>query len=376
MSRGLQLYASPGRAVAARVVGAGGGWASGAVCRAVPLRYVEGADPVPPAAGWVRVRPSLSGIGGADLALVTGRASGYLAAGLPLPFVPGREVVGLVQEQVRAGGGVVVPAGGRVVVDASVAGRAAAGGVAGGGWSRVMVVPAAALRVVPAGVSDARAVLVDAAVRAVRAVAGARVAAGARVLVVGSGAVGLCTVLALRAFSEAGEVVVVTRHGGRARLAGEFGASVVFEPAGALAGVRRVTRAVRVGGPGGVSFLRGGVEVAVQAAGDAAGLSLALRVTAPGGRVVVAGVPSGRVAVTPVWARELELVGVGGGDGVGGLEAREVLRRAWVLLGDVRLEGLVGAVYPLGRWREALAHAWDAGRLGVVRVAFDPAVSS
>ncbi|MFN2589634.1 MAG: zinc-binding alcohol dehydrogenase, partial [Actinomycetota bacterium] len=36
------------------------------------------------------------------------------------------------------------------------------------------------------------------------------------------------------------------------------------------------------------------------------------------------------------------------------------------------LEGVVGAVYPLTRWREALDHALSSGRLGTVKVAFDP----
>ena len=35
------------------------------------------------------------------------------------------------------------------------------------------------------------------------------------------------------------------------------------------------------------------------------------------------------------------------------------------------LDGLVGVSYPLARWREALDHAADAGRLGTVKVAFD-----
>jgi hypothetical protein len=35
------------------------------------------------------------------------------------------------------------------------------------------------------------------------------------------------------------------------------------------------------------------------------------------------------------------------------------------------LDGLVGVTYPLARWREALDHAADAGRLGTVKVAFD-----
>jgi NADPH:quinone reductase-like Zn-dependent oxidoreductase len=101
---------------------------------------------------------------------------------------------------------------------------------------------------------------------------------------------------------------------------------------------------------------------------------LALRTTRAGGRVVVAGAPSGRVDLTPVWARGLELVGAGGGAAEAGRD--RVLARAWQLAGDVRLDGMVAAVYPLGRWREALAHALEAGRLGAVRVAFDPAAAS
>ena len=35
-------------------------------------------------------------------------------------------------------------------------------------------------------------------------------------------------------------------------------------------------------------------------------------------------------------------------------------------------DGMVGAVYPLSRWREAVDHAFAAGSLGTVKVAFDP----
>ena len=36
------------------------------------------------------------------------------------------------------------------------------------------------------------------------------------------------------------------------------------------------------------------------------------------------------------------------------------------------IEGIVGATYPLRRWREAIDHALGAGKLGTLRVAFDP----
>ncbi|MCK9921240.1 hypothetical protein MXD61_04865 [Frankia sp. AgPm24] len=108
-----------------------------------------------------------------------------------------------------------------------------------------------------------------------------------------------------------------------------------------------------------------------------------MRTTRPGGRVVLVGVPSGRVDLAPVWARGLTLVGAGGvgdrdvdgGDAVGaGDAAGGVAARVWELAGDRRLDEVVGVVYPLSRWREAVDHALRARRTGVVRVAFDPAV--
>jgi hypothetical protein len=36
------------------------------------------------------------------------------------------------------------------------------------------------------------------------------------------------------------------------------------------------------------------------------------------------------------------------------------------------LAELVGATYPLERWREAIDHAMSAGRLGTFKVAFTP----
>jgi hypothetical protein len=36
------------------------------------------------------------------------------------------------------------------------------------------------------------------------------------------------------------------------------------------------------------------------------------------------------------------------------------------------LDELVGATYPLSRWREAVDHALGAGKLGTFKVAFAP----
>ena len=58
---------------------------------------------------------------------------------------------------------------------------------------------------------------------------------GARVLVSGAGSVGLLTTLALRELTDAGEIIVVAKHGHQRELAVEFGATEVVTPEGGAA---------------------------------------------------------------------------------------------------------------------------------------------
>jgi hypothetical protein len=46
------------------------------------------------------------------------------------------------------------------------------------------------------------------------------------------------------------------------------------------------------------------------------------------------------------------------------------------LAGGPALDGVLSATYPLARWREALDHALSAGRLGAVKIAFDPGAAA
>ena len=79
------------------------------------LQLTEVDEPALPTDSWVRVRPTLSGICGSDLATVAGKSSIYLSAFTSFPFVPGHEVVGAVAEtgpQVQR-----VQAGDRIVLE-------------------------------------------------------------------------------------------------------------------------------------------------------------------------------------------------------------------------------------------------------------------
>lgn len=396
-TRSLELFRSVPRYLAARAVGSRApGLLTGPLAT---LRLVDRRDPEPPAEGWVRVRPRLAGICGSDLATISGRSSFYFSPLVSMPFVPGHEVVGDLLED--AGD---LPAGTRVVLEPVIAcaargldpcancragdtgrcDRVTAGHVkpglqigyceqTGGGWSRGFVAHRSQLVPVPDAMPDEVAVLLEPLSCAVHAALRARVEPNAEVLVVGAGAIGLLTLLALRELTPAGRLVVVAKHPRQRETARALGASEVVPPGEALAAVRRATRAFELRPERGAPFLLGGVDVAIDAAGSRSALDLALRSVRAGGRVVLAGIPTAGVDLTPVWFRELEVLGAytGGTEQVDGAR-RRTSELAIELAGRAPLRGLVGAVYPLRSWREAIDHALGAGRLGTVKVAFDP----
>ncbi|SHN18656.1 zinc-dependent alcohol dehydrogenase [Actinacidiphila paucisporea] len=405
MSQALEFYRSPARYLAARGIAAAGagGRLAGAVAGSVsPLRLVDRPAERRDEPGWVRLRPLLSGICGSDLALLGGHSSPYLTALASLPFVPGHEIVA---ETVAAAPG--LPAGSRVVVDPVLScaargtrpcpecragrrnrcGHITTGSLraglqtgfcadTGGGWSRSVVAHVSQLHRVPDELADRTAVLVEPLACAVHSVRRAAIAPGASVLVVGAGTVGLLTVLALREFTAAGPIYAVAKHPHQRALAEALGATETF-------GVRRLARALRMLTGGtlehpdlGADFLLGGVDVAFDCTGGAGGLDTALRTVRAGGTVVMSGMPSGAVDLAPVWFRELHLIGsyasAGGPEAEAPAQAPD-FAEAVRLAGRVApLAGFVDAVYPLSRWREAIGHALSAGRLGSVKVAFDP----
>jgi threonine dehydrogenase-like Zn-dependent dehydrogenase len=393
----LELFRSVPRYVAARTVG---GRVPGLLAGPLaPLRLVNRDEPALPGAGWARVQPRLSGICGSDLATISGQASFYFSSLVSMPFVPGHEVVGELFEPVDD-----LPAGTRVVLEpvlscaarglepcaacasgsTSRCSRVTVGHVApglqtgycadtGGGWGGMLVAHRSQLHPVPDSMNDATAVLVEPLACAIHAVLRARPEPGASVLVVGAGTVGMLALLALRAFTSAGQALVVAKHGRQRELARMLGATEVIAPKDAVTILRRATRAYRLDPERGAPYLLGGVDVALDCVGSRSSLDLALRSTRAGGRVVLAGMPARGSDLSPVWFRELEVTGAyATGTELLDEGLRSTFDLAIDLAGDAPLDGMVGAEYPLSRWREALDHAFSAGRLGTVKVAFNP----
>jgi threonine dehydrogenase-like Zn-dependent dehydrogenase len=396
--KALRLERSLPRFAAARVAGA---LAPGRGGRIGALRLVDVEPPPLPDHQWVRVRPRLAGICGSDLATVDAIASPWFEPLVSFPFVPGHEVVGDLDD------------GRRVVVE-PVLGCQARGirpscpGCAqghlgrcrniafghlrpglqtgyctdtGGGWSLALAAHATQIHAVPDEMSDAAAVMVEPAACAVRGALRGGAGGDDVVVVVGAGTLGLCAVAALHRWVGPRRLLVAAKHAVQRRLASDLGATDVVQPSALSRAVRRATGSLAVGGDGGGDRgeahggprmqLTGGADVVVDCVGSATSLAQALSVVRPGGRIVMVGMP-GTVTVdlTPLWQREVELVGAYA-YGVEPGPGRRTFDLAFELVAEAGLDRLLSATYPLARHGDALAHAAEAGRRGAVKIAFD-----
>ncbi len=400
MNLTLQYHRSAGRYFAARAVSgtrAGSRLAGALASNMAPLRLVEQADPDLPGESWSRIEPVLSGICGSDLGLLTGRSSPYLGPLTSMPFVPGHEVIGRTLDELPG-----LPRGSRVVIDpvlrcavrgvpacpACIAGQTSrcdhittgklSAGLqtgfcadTGGGWSRRMLAHASQLHPVPEALPDEIAVLVEPLACAIHAVRRVPINPGASVLVIGAGTVGLLTVLALRKLTAAGEVHVIAKHRHQADRALELGVTNIVDSDGTARALRRSTGALLVEPELGAGYLLGGMDLAFECTGAAVGLDTALRSLRAGGTVIASGMPSGGVDLTPLWYRELHLVGAYA-SAVGDEPEGGDFPEAIALARSAPLNGYVDTKYPLERWRDALDHAAAAGRLGTIKVVFAP----
>ncbi len=398
MMLALEMFRSLPRHVAGRAVG---GRMPGVLSGfAAPLRLVTIEEPRVAKPGWARLRTRLSGICGSDLGALSGRTSLYFSAVVSMPFVPGHEVVADLLDDCED-----LSAGTRVVIDPVLTcaargvdpceacstgatnrcGRITVGHLSpglqtgfckdtGGGWGQQLSAHRSQLRPVPEGYSDEQAILIEPVACAVHTALTAQVGPNDRVLVSGAGSVGLFTTLALRNLTSAGEIIVVAKHGHQRELAHEFGATEVVAPAEVLRRVRRTTGAFQVKPEYSSPYLLGGVDIAVDAVGSKSSLETALHATRAGGRVVLSGMPAA-ADLSAAWFRELEVVGsYASAQREERADGRSAFDLATELVAGDPMSQLAKTVasYPLHRWREALDHAHAAGRLGTVKVAFDP----
>ncbi len=372
-----------------------------------PLHLLDADAPERPGVDWHPLRPLLSGICGSDLATVDGRTSRYFEDMVSFPFVPGHEVVGVLDDGGVDFAGRDLAPGARAVIEpvlgcgprnihpmcarcgsghTGLCGNLASGDLepglqtgfctdTGGGWSTApLMAHASQLHGVPDALSDQDAVMIEPSACAVHAALSAHVAEGDVVTVLGAGTLGLATVAALHHVvrpTTPCTIVVGAKYAGQRELATSLGADHVVPPDQLARAVRRQARSLVLAGR-----LTEGADVVFDCVGSAASITAALSMLRPRGRVVLVGMPAKvTVDLAPLWHRELTLVGTYA-YGIEttpdpGVTDRRTFELAIDLVGTASLGRLVSALYPLERYEEALAHAGAAGRRGAVKVAFD-----
>ncbi len=373
--KALVFSRKPARFAAAVVAGRvspGGGAKVG------PLALKDIDPPELPGPGWARLRPRLSGICGSDLATIDGESSRWFEPIVSFPFTPGHEVVGELDDGVRA---VVVPVLSCVTRGFDPVCGACAGGrinhcerigfghlepglqcgfceSTGGGWSTLMVAHESQLVPVPDALTDEAAVLVEPTACAVHAAS--QVDAGL-VAVIGSGTLGLLTIAALRQARSEVELIATAKHPHQRALAADLGADLVVAPSELERTVRSRVGTMRYDN----GQLGGGAEAVVDCVGSEESIAQALRIAAPGATVHAVGMPGmTTVDLTPLWQREVALRGAYA-------YQRRDFDTALALVERLDLGRLVTATYPLRRYEDAIAHAASAGRRGAVKIAFD-----
>jgi threonine dehydrogenase-like Zn-dependent dehydrogenase len=370
-------------------------WKAGAGGRVGPLRLTDAGPPELPGPGWQRLFPRLSGICGSDLATVDARSSRWFEPIVSFPFVPGHEVVADTENGRRA---VIEPVLGcearavRPLCPACAAGQRRhcvnltgghlAAGLqtgycreTGGGWSQAFVAHDSQLHPVPDGLPDEAAVLVEPAACAVHAALSGSGAGWARsadeltVVVIGAGTIGLCAIAALSRFrDDVSRIIAIAKHPHQRALATALGATSVADPGELRRAVRRATGSWILDN----GQLSGGAPLVLDCVGSATSMAGALAVTAPGGKIVLAGMPApASIDLTPLWQREISVVGSYTYGPEAGADGRHSFDLAFEMAEAVGLHRLLSATYPLDRSAEAIEHAASAGRRGAIKIAFD-----
>src|SRR5207302_3484217 len=165
--------------------------------------------------------------------------------------------------------------------------------------------------------------------------------------------------------------IAVAKHPTQRDLALALGADAVIAPADAFQRIRFATAARRLDGVD-RSLLLGGADITFECVGRADSLNDAVRFTREGGIVVAVGMPGEeKVDWAPIWQRELTVMGAYAYGAEGARKGRRTFDLALEAAPEMRLDELTGPLFGLGEYRDAIAYAMSAGRLGAVKVAFD-----
>lgn len=285
--------------------------------------YKEVPEPELPGPEWVKIQTHLGGICGTDMSTLYLHTSTYYEPFSSFPFILGHENVGTIVEVGAAVQGWQV--GDRVTVEPTLwcaprgfvpaewcdyckngqpnrcthttqgALRAgfAIGSCAdtGGSWSPRFTAHHSQLYRVPDNVSDENALLVEPFSVGLHAALLGLPEERETVLILGAGTIGLMQLAALRALGCKARILITARYAFQAEAASRLGASEVLQDGALFSQVSALTGGKLFQPKIGKQVFLGGVNTTYECLGSSSALDDALRLTSPGGQVVLVGVP-------------------------------------------------------------------------------------
>ncbi|QIN83604.1 zinc-binding dehydrogenase [Rubrobacter tropicus] len=245
----------------------------------------------------------------------------------------------------------------------------------GGGWTqRTLVAHPTQLHRVPEGLPDEAAVAIEPLACAAHAALKTNPRPHETALVIGAGNIGLFTVAALRRLTDAGRIICVAKHGRQREEAIRLGADEVVHPKQTYSDLPEMLGTEALKPELGKPVVMGGADNVLECVGSSGTMEDALRLTRPGGKVALVGMPAARsvLDLTALWYKEISLAGTY----AYGVEEHRGERAssfdlAMRLAPEIKLETMVGPHFRLEEYREAIAAARSAGREGNVKVVFD-----
>jgi threonine dehydrogenase-like Zn-dependent dehydrogenase len=368
--------------------------------------------PALPADDWLVLRPRLAGLCGSDLSAIFFKMSPAMSAvtlGAGENAVFGHEILADVERVGAEAKGRGVKEGDRVVVDPvlgcaarglELCGRCASGeygtcerigsvmpkGVIlgacpqwPGGFGETMVAHASQVFRVPDGLADEVAVQTEPLSVAVHAVLRHPPRDDEDVLVIGGGPIAFGVLWALREIAPRSKVTLYTVEDYQLPIAESLGAAEAWSPRGGplLQRAARATSSQVLRPVLGREYLSGGFGRVFDCVGSKESLDDSLRVTGPGGTIVLvgaAGVTSG-LDLTFVWHKEIKIEGCAyyGGESWNGRRAR-TFDATLELLGSTRapLASLVTHRFPLEEYGSAIEASVQRSKHRSVKAVFAP----
>lgn len=354
-----------------------------------------------PGGRWVRVRSHLAGICGTDLSLLALKFSPRAATmarnrSIRAPRCLGHEVCGRVIETGPEVCG--VSAGQRVVFVPGTCCRGldepecplCAEGFpllclrrddqclslsAGGGWSTEFVRHESQVLPIADSISDDEAVLIEPLASSLHAVLRRLPAPDDSVIVVGCGMIGIGMIMVLRALGSTGKIIAVCKHDFQSSAASEAGANSIVQVGSgdAYEQIAAELQTPVLGRRKTNRMLQNGAAVVYDAVGTSATVHDALRWTRPRGAVVVEGIsaPAASFDFSPVWLREIDLLGAHGH----GMESRGGRRRHTFQFIMEMMEGgkltpasMITHRFPLSQFAAAINTAEGKVASGAIKV--------